>query len=164
MKLKKKFFILLSCIILLNLIGCEAFTRKFTRKSKKSDQPVEMVLAPEEYKGPNMTKEELYRQHFLYWKSWQDELINALVSKSSQKKKIDCNQEALKHLVNMKMMLVAGAQKNIDTYITKLNDLLSSLKSDLYGTNDERNRLTAERIKSEIDKKFVYPKIKNYLI
>ncbi len=164
MNLKKVFRFLFICFLLLNLVGCEAFTRKFTRKSKKSDQAVEMVLAPEEYKGPNMTKEELYRQHFLYWKSWQDELINALVSKLSQKKKIDCNQEALKHLVNMKTMLVADAQKNIDDYVTKLNDLLSGLKSDLYGTHDERNRLTAERINSDIDKKFVYPKIKNYLI
>lgn len=164
MNLKKAFSFLFISFLLLNLVGCEAFTRKFTRKSKKSDQTVEMVLAPEEYKGPNMTKEELYRQHFLYWKSWQDELINALVSKSSQKKKIDCNQEALKHLVNMKMMLVINAQKNIDTYVTKLNDLLSSLKGDLYGTNDDHNRLTAERIKSEIDKNFVYLKIKNYLI
>ncbi len=163
MNQKKFYLFLFICFLSFNLIGCEAFTRKFTRKSKKSNQPIEMVLTPEEYKGPNMTKEELYRQHFLYWKSWQDELINALVNKSSQKKKIDCAQEALKHLVNMKTMLVIDAQKNIDIYISKLNDFLSRLKSDIYGTNDDRLRLTAERIKSDIDKKFVYSKIKNYL-
>ena len=39
------------------LVGCEAFVRKFTRKPKKEDLPrTEMVLTPEEYKGPQMTK------------------------------------------------------------------------------------------------------------
>ena len=87
MKLRKIFFTFLICFLVFNLVGCESFTRKFTRKSKKPDQAVEMVLVPQEYKGPNMTKEELYRQYFLYWKSWQEELINALTQKTSQKKK-----------------------------------------------------------------------------
>jgi hypothetical protein len=149
--------------MLLNLVGCESFVRKFTRKSKKSNQAVEMVLVPEEYKGPNMTKEEIYRQYYLFWGSWQDELINALVQKLSLKKKIDCAQEALKNLVNMKMMLVAGAQKNFDPEIVRLNGLLASIKSDVYGANDNANLRLAERIKYNVHKNFVYPKIKNYL-
>ena len=163
MKPKKFLLLLVVSFLLLNLIGCEAFTRKFTRKSKKSDAPVEMVLTPEEYKGPNMTKEEIYRQSYLYWGSWQDELINALSQKSSLKKKIDCAQEALKHLVNMKMMLVTEAQKNFDLEIARFNDLLANLKSDVYGANDSRNLQAAERIKSRVHKNFIYPKIRNYL-
>jgi len=163
MRSKKISLLLLFCFLLITLTGCEAFTRKFTRKHKKTDQAVEMVLSPEEYKGPNMTKEELYRQYFLYWKSWQDELINAFTYKASLKKKVDCAQQALKNLVNMKMLLVLGAQKNIDAYISKLTDLLANIKSDLYGTNDHRNLQAAERIKSGVQKGFLYPKIKNYL-
>ncbi|MBU0547465.1 MAG: hypothetical protein KKH57_01710 [Candidatus Omnitrophica bacterium] len=163
MRLKKIVLVLLCCFLLLDLAGCESFTRKFTRKSKKANQPVEMVLAPEEYKGPNMTKEELYRQHFIFWKSWQDELENAFIQKSSLKKKVDCAQEALKNLVNMKNMLGAGAQKSIDVYINKTIDLLASIKSDIYGTNDSRNLEIAERIKSDIHRGFIYPRIKNYL-
>lgn len=163
MRIKKALCFLLLGFLLLDLVGCESFARKFTRKSKKSDQQVEMVLAPEEYKGPNMTKEELYRQSFLYWKSWQDELINALSQKASLKKKIDCAQEALKHLAKMKMMLVADAQKNLDVYISKSTDLLSSMKADTYGAKDERNFQAAQLIKSNIDKGFVYSKIQNYL-
>lgn len=163
MSIKKIFCFLLAGFLLLDLAGCESFVRKFTRKSKKSDQAVEMVLAPEEYKGPNMTKEELYRQYFLYWKSWQDELINALTQKASLKKKIDCAQEALKNLVNMKMQLVLDAQKNFDQAITRLNDLLASVKSDTYGANDLGNLRVAERIKANIQRDFIYPKIRNYL-
>jgi hypothetical protein len=163
MRINKILSVLLFCFLLLGLLGCEAFTRKFTRKSKKSNVAVEMVLTPEEYKGPNMTKEELYRQYYLYWNSWQDELINALTQKASLKKKVDCAQEALKNLVNMKMMLVADAQKNFDLEIVKLNDLLAYIKSDVYGVNDSRNLRVAERIKSNIHKSFIYPKIRNYL-
>lgn len=163
MRIKKVFGVLLSVFLLLDLIGCEAFVRKFTRKSKKSDTAVEMVLVPEEYKGPDMSKEELYRQYFLYWKSWQDELINALTQKSNQKKKIDCAQEALKNLVNMKMQLVLEAQKNFDPAITRLNDLLVSLKSDTYGSKDNINLREAEQIKANIQRDYVYPKIRNYV-
>jgi hypothetical protein len=147
---------------LLGLAGCEAFTRKFTRKSKKSEQAVQMVLVPEEYKS-NLTKEELYRQYFLFWKSWHEELENALTQKSSLKKKTDCAQEALKNLINMKTMLVDGMQKNIDVYVNKTIELLAAIKSDIYGTNDSRNLQAAERIKMDIHKEFIYPKIKNYL-
>jgi len=149
--------------ILFSAAGCEAFARKFTRKSKKTDQMVEMVLAPEEYKGPNMTKEELYRQYFLYWKAWQDELINALIQKASLKKKVDCAQETLKNLVNMKMRLVSQAQKNFDPSIAGLNDLLVSIKSDVYGSNDIVHIHAAEQIKSNIQRDFIYSKIRNYL-
>lgn len=163
MRIRKVICFLLFGFLLLDLVGCEAFTRKFTRKSKKSDQAVEMVLVPEEYKGPNMSKEELYRQYFLYWKSWQDELINALTQKSSLKKKVDCAKEALKQLANMKAMLVPDAQKNLDVHIAKLTDLSSNLQGDIYGANDNRYCQTAQLIKSNIDKGFVYSKIRNYL-
>jgi len=163
MKLKKLFLVFLSCIFLLNLAGCEVFTRKFTRKSKKTDQAIEMVLIPEEYKGPNMTKEEIYRQYFLFWKSWQDELINALTQGSSLKKKVDCAQEALKSLVNMRCLLIEPAQKNLDTYITESKDLILNMQSDIYGSNNNRDICTAERIKSDIQRGFIYPKVRNYL-
>ena len=161
--LKKAFFLTTICCLLATVFGCESFTRKFTRKSKKPDAAVEMVLTPQEYKGPNMTSEEIYRQYYLYWSSWQDELINALTQKLSLKKKVDCAQEALKNLVNMKLMLVRDAQRNLDLEIAKFNDLLASLKTDIYGVNDSWSLQAAQRINSNIHKSFIYPKIKNYL-
>ena len=163
MRVKNKLSVLIICFLSLGLAGCESFVRKFTRKSKKPSQAVEMVLAPEEYKGPQMSKEELYRQYYLYWGSWQDELINALTQGASVKKKIDCAQEALKNLANMRQMLVPDAQKNLNLEIDRLNGLLDNIRADLYGTNDSRNLRLAEGIKSSIHKGFVYPKIRNYL-
>ncbi len=161
--MKRFIVVFFSGILLINLAGCESFARKFTRKSKKTEQAVEMVLVPEEYKGPNMTKEELYRQYFLFWKSWQDELINALTQSASLKKKVDCGQEALKNLVNMQGLLIAPAQKNLDVYVARSRDLISDMQSDIYGANNNRNIQSAERIKSDIQRGFIYPKVKNYL-
>ena len=161
--MKKYVIFIFSCILLANLAGCESFARKFTRKSKKSDQAIEMVLVPEEYKGPNMTKEEIYRQYFLFWKSWQDELISALTQNASLKKKVGCAQEALKNLVNMRGLLIEPAQKNLDVYVARSTDLISDMQSDTYGANNNRNIQSAERIKSDIQRGFIYPKVKNYL-
>jgi hypothetical protein len=163
MVIKKILSIIFFGILLLDLIGCEAFTRKFTRKSKRTDPTIEMVLVPEEYKGPDLSKEEIYRQYYTYWSSWQDELINALTQNASLKKKVDCAQQSLKNLVNMKMMLVDDAQKNFDREIAKLNELLVYIKSDIYGANNSRSLRLAEKIKSSIHEDFIYPKIRNYL-
>jgi len=97
-----------------------------------------------------MTKEELYRQHFLFWQSWQVELENSLAQKTSLKKKVDCAQEALKNLINMKNMLVTDVQKNLDMYINKTIELLASIKDDIYGLDNGRNLHAAELIKSGI--------------
>ncbi|MFA5093048.1 MAG: hypothetical protein WC543_03805 [Candidatus Omnitrophota bacterium] len=163
MRIKKAFCFLLLSFLLLNLVGCESFARKFTRKNKKSNQPIQMVLAPEEYKGPDMSKEELYRQYFIYWKAWQDELINALTQKSSLKKKVDCAQEALKNLVNMKMQLLLEAQKNFDPTLARFSELLTDLNNDVYGNRDNSNRQEATQIKANIMRDFAYAKVRNYL-
>ncbi len=163
MRLRNLCLVLAACFLLSTLAGCESFVRKFTRKPKKTEQAVEMVLAPEEYKGPDMTKEELYRQYFLFWQSWEGELENALTHKASLKKKVDCVQEALKNLVNMKEMLVPEMQKNLDVYVGKTIGLLASIRSDIYGSENNLNLKDAERIKMDIHKSFAYPKIKNYL-
>ena len=42
--MRKSFIFILGLIMLLNLVGCEAFVRKFTRKSKKDKAPEVMVL------------------------------------------------------------------------------------------------------------------------
>ncbi len=150
--------------LILALVGCEAFVRKFTRKSKKDNMPQdEMVVAPEEYKPPVMTKEERYREYFLYWKSWHDELIESLASSTNSKKQLSCAEESLKNLEQMRTLLDAEKQKKLDGWINKLKDLRDEIKSDIYNTNTGRNRLSAERIRRNIMQDFSYPKIKDYL-
>jgi len=155
--------LLLFLCLIINLIGCEAFVRKFTRKSKKEKFPeADIVLVPEEYKS-NMTKEEQYRQYFLFWKSWQDELIASLIKGGSHKRQIDCSEEAIKNLVNLRALLIEEKQKKIDYYINRLNSLKEAVSHDIYGYSLDLNRQTAEQIRRNILRDFSYNKIKGCL-
>jgi hypothetical protein len=164
MKLKNFIITFIAGSIILELAGCDAFVRKFTKKpTKENMSEEEMVLAPEEYKGPNMSKEELYRQYFLFWKSWSDELMEALIQGKSQKKQLDCAQEAIKNLESLKAILNLDTQKKLDIYIGRLNDLKNAISQDLYGNNSLNNAHDAERLRIDISQKFSYDKIKNNL-
>jgi len=150
---------------LFSTIGCEAFVRKFTRKPKNKDFDVEeMVLVPEEYKGPQMTKEELYRQHLLFWKSWQEELVNAVASSHSHKKQMTCINEAIKNLVNARALLNEQKQQKLDEYLKKMRDLKEEISRDAYGGNAANIRQRAERLKRNILREFSYRYIKDDLI
>jgi len=154
-----------SSLLLVTILGCEAFVRKFTRKPKKENLPQEeMVIAPEVYQIPQMTKEDLYRQYFLYWKSWQDELIESLSSGTNHKRQIGCVNEAIKNLYELRSLLNEAKQKGLDFYINQLMDLQGLIAQDFYGNSVTGNRLTAERIKRNILKDFSYNKIKDNLL
>jgi hypothetical protein len=160
--------LILHCLLyalLCSLIGCEAFVRKFTRKPKNQDltRP-EMVLAPEEYTGPQMTKEELYRQYFLYWKSWQDELILSLEPGGNHKKQMDCVNEALKNLARIRELLAAQKIELADAYLAQLENLKSLIKQDIYSNNTLDSRTKAERLKRNILRDLSYNKVKASLI
>jgi len=163
---KSRLVLLVTCYLLLvTMLGCEAFVRKFTRKSKKDSLPrEEMVLTPEEYKKPQLTKEEEYRQYMLYWKSWQDELIESLSGSTNHKKQVGCVNEALSNLGQMRSLLNAEKQKKMDVYITKLKELQGLIIKDIYGRDSTRHHYSAERIKMNILRQFSYPQVKDSLI
>lgn len=153
------------CLLSTALCGCDAFVRKFTRKPKKENLPQEeMVLAPVEYKAPVVTKEALYRQYLLYWKSWQDELIESLLNNRNHKKQLDCIVQALKNLEQLKVLLKEAQQKKLSGYIKQLNDLKDSIEKDPYFNNVAASRMAAERIKRDILRDFSYSRIKDSLL
>ena len=167
--MKSQVPIILLLSFLITTLGCDSFTRKFTRKAKKEQaEQVEMVLAPEEYKS-TMTKEDSYRQYLLYWKSWQGELIESLDVggradiKGNYKKQKDCVDQAIINLVNMRTLLNPDPQKNLDKYIAGMNDLRSSIVCDPYGNRASFNYHRAERLKQDILKDFSYNDVKALL-
>lgn len=161
--------IILGLFLLVNLTGCEAFVRKFTRKPKGDDkQQVEMVLAPQEYKS-TLTKDEQYRQYLLFWKSWQDELIAALAKGNSTigpntKKQMECLDQGIKNLMGMRSLLNEQGKEKLDVYIGKMSDLRSSIKQDPYMFGMERYSHSAQRLRMDILGDFSYKEIKQSLI
>ncbi len=154
---------LLSVICLLSsLWGCEAFVRKFTRKrkEKKLEEP---VLTPEEYSLSDISVEQRYRQYFLFWKSWQNELIAALDSSGSHKKRKDCIKQAIGNLKELRPFLFEEKQKELDVYIEKLRSLQNEISRDIYGTKLTAHRTRAESLKRNILRLFTYSNVENHL-
>ncbi len=143
--------------LLSTVLGCDAFVRKFTRKSKRNNIPKEeMVLAPEEYKGPQMTKEQFYRQNFMFWESWHDELITYLRPGANHKKQLACAEQTIKSLINLKALLNQEQQKKLEVYLNQLIDIRDAIIKDEYGNNAANNGVKVERIKREIMRNFDY--------
>jgi hypothetical protein len=161
MKITRSIIIL--CLVF-SITGCDAFIRKFTRKPKKDQTYEPPVLAPEEYKGPQTSKEEQYRQFFIFWRSWQDELIQSLQFSKNYKKHLDCANESLKNLVSMRSYLKEIKQKQLDAFIIKMNDLKSTVSSDTHGRNVAWSRQKAEKIRRDVIRDFSFPKIKPFLL
>ena len=155
------FLFSLFCLIS-SLLGCEAFTRKFTRKRKrvKLEEP---VFVPEEYSLADVPVEQRYRQYFLFWKSWQDELITALASSSSYKKRKDCIKQAIDNLKELRTFLFEEKQKELDVYLERLRRLENEISKDIYGKKLTLHKDRAESLKRNISRYFSYPKAKNYL-
>jgi len=149
--------------ILACLVGCEAFTKKFVRKSKKESKHEEPILVPEEYSPSDIPIEQRYRQYFLYWKSWQDELINALGSGASHKKISSCIDEAIKNFKELRPFLFEEKQKDLDVYLDKLKELQTKINQDIYNRGSFGHRATAESLKRNILRNFSYSVVENHL-
>lgn len=156
--------LLATCYLLLaTLIGCEAFVKKFTRKPKRFTVKEEPVLVPEQYSLSDISTEERYRQYFLFWKSWQDELITALGSSASHKKRKDCLKQAIRNLEEMRFLLFEEKQKELDVYLERLRHLTNEINQDIYGSRLTIHKGRAESLKRNILRDLSYPKVKNHL-
>jgi hypothetical protein len=151
------------CWLLFALLGCEAFVKKFTRKPKKPEVEETPVLVPEEYSLSDISTEERYRQYFLFWKSWQDELINVLGSSTSHKKRGDCIKEAINNLEELLPFLFEEKQKELDVYLERLRQLENDINQDIYGTKLSAHKNKAEILKRNILRDFSYPAVENHL-
>ena len=150
--MRSRFILLVtSSCLLVTILGCDAFVRKFTRKPKNQENLEEqMILAPEEYNNLALNPSQEYQQYFLFWKSWQDELIVALQENRSQKKKIDCLKEAIRSLENLVPLLGPEPRESLSRYIEEEKKLLNSIAGTVYGSSGSMNITTAERLKRGI--------------
>jgi len=153
------------CCLLVTLTGCETLARKFVRKPKPEDKKIEeVVFSPEEYKGEGVSNQDLYNQYFLYWRTWQDELIDSLEKTGNRKRQIDSLNEAIKNLENIKPLIKPESASKLESCISRLQLLRAAVTRDIYSNNVTDNRREADRIKRDILKDFSFSKIKDSII
>lgn len=143
--------------LIFNIAGCANIQKKFTRKKK------ETVKMPRIYKVKEYETKptpELYRKHYVYWESFQSEMIRTLGQ--NHKKDKMCIEHILSNLNDMQNMLLpekAGElRKHIDR-LAKVKDIIE--KEDLTKFNRTYVTMTLEREQRYIKRDFVYSKIKD---
>ena len=157
--MKRILYFITAFLLIVNIAGCASVQRKFTRKKK---EPVKM---PHIYQVKTYEKKptpELYKKHYVYWESFQSEMISVLGQ--NHKKDMVCIEHILSNLKDMQNMLMPEKAAELEIHITrlaKINDIL--VKEDLTKFNMNYVMTTLERESRYIKRGFIYGKVKNNL-
>ena len=147
-------------ILCISIAGCAGVQRKFARK-KKEEAKTPAIVTMYEYPIAERV-DELYKKRFLFWKSWQGELIDRM--EDNYKKRTECYDELMQNLLEMQKYLNDEKYKELTAFVTEIKTVDPAVKKiDL--TNSERYRITQllEKTKRLIDKRFSYTHVKGYL-
>lgn len=150
-------------LMMISFSGCEAFVKKFRRKPREEKRE-EPVIQPENYPDVALNKDELYRDYFLFWESWADELVSFLKDNANAKKQKECVQQALDNLVKMQSLLNDDKAKSLDRFIQELTTVKNVLFQSYLNSADFsylKNKM--ERIKSRVRRDFIFSKAKKDL-
>lgn len=157
--MKKIISIVLILLLTLELAGCEAVVRKFTRKKKREP------LRPRFYQeGMSDTRPhlELYMMHYMYWKTWHEDLI-VHGGSNAKKDRMAC-AEIMSNLADMRNNLVEEKAKELDEYmadVKKITDEIKDSGSSVTRLGYLRNRLGT--LKARIMRNFYYKKVREYI-
>lgn len=157
--MKKALIVVVALFVAFNMVGCANLQRKFTRKKK------ETVKMPRIYKVRDYERKptpELYKKHYVYWESFQSEMIKTL-GKNHKKDKM-CIEHILSNLKDMQNMLVPDKAAQMDLHISRLAKVKDVVeKEELSKFNQNYIMMTLERESRYIKREFVYDKVKNSL-
>ena len=153
-----------TCIIILMLsisfTGCAGLQRKFTRKKEKEEKVVPIITTYDYSK--ELRLDELYKKRFLFWKTWQLELIDRL--DSTYKKRIVCYDHVVENLLEMKKYLTSSKVVQLEGFIKEVTSINPDIKKKrLLKSERYRMRLVLEKTKRQIDREFSYSKVKDFL-
>ena len=153
-----RFWVIIALCI--SISGCAGMQRKFSRKKKEEEKQLPIVTMYDYAK--ELRVDELYKKRFLFWKSWQGELIDRMGD--GYKKRAECYNEFMQNLMEMQRYLNDEKNKELEVFVTEIKSVDPDVKKiDL--TNSERYRIAQllEKTKRLIDKRFSYSHVKDSL-
>ena len=124
-----------------------------------------MIIVPRDYSAHPYPSDVMYKQYFIYWKSWNQELITSLNDYSSYKKILDCTEQAIINLKKMATYLNEVKSKELEVYIKKTEDLKAQVVASkaMPPSRMAMLRYDAERILSSVNRLFDLKKMKDNL-
>jgi len=155
----KKIIIVFSLILIFS--GCASFRKKFVREKKKEERPHPVVYF-KDYES-DISYDDLYKKHFLFWKYWEMELISSL-EENNYKKQLSSLRQAIDNLREMESYLVDDKQKEVSIYREALEKIEPKIKKGII-SELERGRLKQEIEKHfrVVEKKLMYSHIKDFI-
>jgi hypothetical protein len=159
--MKKAVALMVACIMMVTITGCSPeWQKKFVRKKKDVKKAPRIYQLKKYEKKPSL---ELYRKHYVYWETWQSELIEVLGY--NHKKDVRCVTEALSNLQDMRNVLVPEKGDKLTKHINSMAQV-----KDMVMRNDESQparrdyiRQRLERIDRVIKAEFSPKMAKNYI-
>ena len=145
--------------------GCESLRKKFTRTKKNQEPQEQVIIVPRDYSAHPFPSDVLYKQYFVYWKSWNQELVTSLNDADPYKKIMDCVQQAAIDLKKMATYLVDEKARSLEVYVKQTEDLKNDIEMARAMPTSQMNllRYKAERILSSVNRQFDPRKMKDFL-
>lgn len=161
--MKRTGFVIVVCVSVVCLNGCEAFARKFTREPKDKTAAFDVVLAPQQYADTGLPVEDQARQLYVFWKSWHTELVSALETAQGYKRKVQCANEAVSSLRRFADLARDEYSQKARAYADELDSLKGLVEKDTMGMRNSVNAQRAARLLGRIERDFRYSRIADYL-
>lgn len=118
--------LLVFSVLVLSLSGCETLKRKFTRKPKGTKK-TSAVLVPQDYKGI-YSNEVLYDNHFIYWRTWTEDLMDCLVNRSANKRQVLAASRAVEDMERMQDLLKSPKKEALEPHIKVYERILNKVR------------------------------------
>lgn len=152
------YFVILSLVV--SSAGCAGLQRKFTRKKKKEKREAPVITTFDYAK--ELRVDELYKKHFLFWKTWQSELIARMGA--GYKKRVSCYEHTVESLGEMRKYLGGAKGKELDKFIAEIKGIDSNIRKKRL-TRSEKYRLShmLEMTMRQMEKGFAYSDVKDFL-
>ena len=144
----------------LSFAGCAALQKKFVRK-KKEEEKLAPVITMYDY-SKDLRTDELYKKHFLFWKTWQLELIGRM--DATYKKRNDCYDHIIANLMEMQRYLRASQREELQSFLERIKSIEPMIRKGRL-SKSEKYRITKllEDTRRQIEKKFSYSDVKDLL-
>ncbi|MDD5424547.1 MAG: hypothetical protein PHR74_04640 [Candidatus Omnitrophica bacterium] len=159
--LKKAVPVLLLVCMCMSMTGCETLKKKFVKKHPQ--KKVTPVMYPQDYKGV-YTNDVLYNNHFNYWRTWTEDLIDCLKTKGSSKREVLAATRAVEDLQRMQDLLNSPKKEDLEKYVKFYESVRKKVElgqptdvqaSRLVGDLDSRRRVIMRLFETKTVKPFI---------
>jgi hypothetical protein len=161
---KRLLISILLLVMLVDAAGCSGtWRRKFVRV-KKEEEKEAPVLVPQDYKK-EFTNNQLYANHFAFWKSAESELISSIRDKKSHKRLDRYTSYTIVEMNKLYNLLVPEKQKDFEPLVNEIKDIIAKISQPGY-LDSNRNSIVSELSKHyrAVARSFSYFHMKNYII